>query len=142
MMGVSCGQTGGPDFALNWVSSKGLGIADPQCDEYQDDDHPYFPCADRSGRSLRIPQYTTVGSVSDQKTWLNNVGPLSACFNVYNDFYSFDWKSNKAYKWNNVGPAVGGHCILIVGYDDAIGGWIFKNSWSSAFGNNGFGYIA
>jgi C1A family cysteine protease len=142
MMGVSCAQTGGPDFALDWASSKGLGLADAQCDEYQDDDHPYFPCSDRTGRSLRIPEYTKVGSVNDQKGWLANVGPLAACFNVYRDFDSFNWASNKAYKWDGTSASRGGHCILIVGYDDNIGGWLFKNSWGAGWGNKGYGYLA
>lgn len=139
-MGVSCGQTGGPDFALDWAANKGGGVADKQCDEYHMDDQPFFPCGDRPGRTLRVPEYTSLGNVQDQKQWLVNIGPISACFNVYNDFYSWNW-SKSPYKYDGKSPLAGGHCILIVGYDDSKGAWIFRNSWGSWWGVNGYGNI-
>jgi hypothetical protein len=139
---ISCAQSGGPDFALSWAIDKGLGIADPQCDEWNGNDKPYFPCGDRSGRAVRLPHYTALKSVSDQKTWLANVGPITACFNIYNDWGTFNFASGKPYKWNGMGAAVNSHCFLIVGYDDNIGGWLFRNSWGSSWGMSGYGYIA
>ncbi|MBC7238101.1 MAG: C1 family peptidase, partial [Chloroflexi bacterium] len=37
---------------------------------------------------------------------------------------------------------LGGHALLIVGYDDAIGGFKFVNSWGTGYGLNGFAYLA
>lgn len=37
---------------------------------------------------------------------------------------------------------VGGHCILLVGYDDSTNYFKFINSWSSSWGIDGFGYIS
>jgi C1A family cysteine protease len=139
-MGVSCAQTGGPDFALNWAANNGGGVADKQCDEYHMDDQPYFPCGDRSGRTLRVPEYTTIGTVEDQKQWLVNVGPIAACFNVYEDFYTWNW-SEGPYKYDGKSKLAGGHCILIVGYDDKAGCWIMRNSWGTGFGVNGYGNL-
>ncbi len=36
----------------------------------------------------------------------------------------------------------GGHALLVVGYDDAIGGFQFVNSWGPGYGRDGFGYLA
>ena len=36
---------------------------------------------------------------------------------------------------------IGGHCILIVGYDDGKGVWIFRNSWGEGWGDHGYGYL-
>lgn len=35
----------------------------------------------------------------------------------------------------------GGHCVLFVGYDDAVERLTFQNSWSSAWGAKGFGFL-
>lgn len=33
---------------------------------------------------------------------------------------------------------VGGHCILLVGYDTAAGTWLLRNSWSDGWGQDGY----
>ena len=40
------------------------------------------------------------------------------------------------------GNVAGGHCISIVGYDDAAGCWMAKNSWGTGWGESGFFQIA
>lgn len=37
--------------------------------------------------------------------------------------------------------AIGGHAVLAVGYDDNLGTITFRNSWGSAWGDNGYGYL-
>lgn len=39
------------------------------------------------------------------------------------------------------GDVIGGHAVCFVGYDDNKQAFKFKNSWTSAWGNNGFGYL-
>lgn len=36
---------------------------------------------------------------------------------------------------------LGGHDVVIVGYDDVSGRWKFKNSWSAKWGDKGYGYF-
>jgi C1A family cysteine protease len=36
---------------------------------------------------------------------------------------------------------IGGHAILIVGYDDGTKRWIFRNSWGATWGDRGYGYL-
>ncbi len=40
------------------------------------------------------------------------------------------------------GSSLGGHCYCVVGYDDTKGAFKFMNSWGTAWGISGFGYIA
>ncbi|MFH1926994.1 MAG: C1 family peptidase [Chloroflexota bacterium] len=36
----------------------------------------------------------------------------------------------------------GAHALLVVGYDDAVGGFKFVNSWGGSYGCEGFGYLS
>jgi hypothetical protein len=40
------------------------------------------------------------------------------------------------------GSLEGGHCVLVVGYDENDQCWIIKNSWDTTWGMNGFGKIS
>lgn len=42
--------------------------------------------------------------------------------------------SNEAY--------YGAHAVLVVGYDDGVGGFKFVNSWGTSYGCEGFGYLS
>lgn len=39
------------------------------------------------------------------------------------------------------GQVIGGHAVMIVGYDDSTEMFKFKNSWTSSWGDRGYGYI-
>jgi hypothetical protein len=62
-------------------------------------------------------------------------GPLVAGFTVYSDFFGYH---GGVYHWDRVSPAVGGHAIVIVGYDSNEQYWIVKNSWGSYWGESGY----
>ena len=159
---VPCGQCGNPGEVLSWAQAN--AIADLDCVPWVDRDPgnragPYWnpapnacgggsmlpppawaPPFDRSGRSVRIPAYTSIGDVADQKSWLDTVGPLVVGFDVYSDFSS--WSGSTPYVKSSSATSVGGHVMLAVGYDDNLGCWITKNSWGTAFGDAGFFLIA
>jgi C1A family cysteine protease len=69
-----------------------------------------------------------------RKDYLCNNGPMTACFTVYDDFFSY---GSGVYRHVSGGRA-GGHCVLVVGYSEAEGCWICKNSWGTDWGENGF----
>ena len=52
---------------------------------------------------------------------------------VYNDFYSY---TSGVYS-HVTGSYLGGHAILIVGYDDVGKYFIAKNSWGTSWGRGG-----
>ncbi|NLH49702.1 MAG: PKD domain-containing protein [Myxococcales bacterium] len=92
-------------------------------------------CAGTASRAFHVADYGTVwGGVEAIKQALLNYGPLTASFTVYEDLkYYIDGVYQHL-----VGPMLGGHQVLIVGYDDPGQYWIIKNSWSESFGEDGF----
>ena len=43
--------------------------------------------------------------------------------------------------WKDPGTPEGGHCMLLVGYDDSKNAFKVMNSWGPEWGDNGFGWI-
>lgn len=79
------------------------------------------------------------GSEMQIKLEIYKWGPVASSIEMYSDFYEFDAK-NTIYKWNGVGPRVGGHAIEIVGWGEENGTpyWQVKNSWGKKWGDNGY----
>jgi len=147
-----CANGGWPENALNWIIDHGL--ADPDCFTWTTADIPYTPTSDRNGRTTKLSQNTRVGeesfffitlgeNIETQKRWLDNVGPLIAIFEVFEDFDYFFWHGTGVYNklftfQGNPNRSRGLHAVLIIGYDDDRRCWIAKNSWGPNGGENGF----
>jgi len=91
--------------------------------------------------NIRIRAFHKVTLTSDaaKKTYLNNVGPLVACFYVYEDFNSY-WNAGSGIYSHlpGVDSAHASHCVLVIGYDNLKKCWICKNSFGmSGPENNG-----
>jgi hypothetical protein len=158
-MGHHCCDCGNPGEALDWM--KDHAAADPGCFAWPVtasgcsgcggtggapyDNVAYTPTPDRSGRSIRIPAFISIGSVADQKKWLDAVGPITTYIDVYDDFFSYGTGvyHKQAMIGSNPNQLGGGHFMLVVGYDDNPGQncWIVKNSWGTGWGQGGFGRI-
>lgn len=143
-MGWPCkldGSDGGwPQNALDWI--KQHGVADPGCWAYQTQNRPYGPSADRAGRTVRLDSYVMLNNIQDQKNWIDQVGPVAACFTCYWDFQAYGPNSG-VYICHPASGVDGGHCIVIVGYDDTKQAWLVRNSWGTGWGMSGycwFGY--
>ncbi|MEU9450713.1 C1 family peptidase [Streptomyces sp. NPDC048277] len=61
-------------------------------------------------------------------------GSTVACMFVYQDFFSY---GGGVYR-RQTDKVAGGHCVCLVGYDDAQSCWIAKNSWGPDWGEHGF----
>ncbi|WKN45013.1 C1 family peptidase [Tunicatimonas pelagia] len=83
---------------------------------------------------LTITNYKALSNVNAIKEHIANVGPVSACFEVFGDFYSYQ---SGVYRHVS-GDSEGWHCISIIGYNDAGGYWIGKNSWGTNWGEEGY----
>lgn len=55
--------------------------------------------------------------------------------------YSNIWNAVRGVIPAKNGTIIGGHAILIVGYNDATGLFKFKNSWGRGWGDRGYGYL-
>ena len=138
--GRTCANGWWPQKAFDAFKNK--GVADEAC-------YPYANgmvkkdcsglCSNWAARVIKITGYTTLTSKpADIKACVSTKGPVSACFIVYQDFFSY---RSGIYKHVSGGQA-GGHNVTIVGYNDNPGYWICKNSWGTNWGENGFFRIA
>lgn len=80
----------------------------------------------------------TTTRVDAMKNALYAYGPIIANMRVYGDFYSY---KTGVYSYTS-GYYVGGHSVLVVGYDDLNQAFIVKNSWGAGWGEAGFFRIA
>ena len=62
-------------------------------------------------------KWITTNMINKVKRALVCHGPLAICSGIWN------------------------HCVVLVGWNDATGSWIFKNSYGANWGNNGYGEI-
>lgn len=129
-----------PSDAYNVLKDR--GTSDEACfpypvDAFNNVNPVCVACADRDARAVRITESTTLTSV-ERKNWLSNVGPCSAVFRVFDDFYSV---GNGIYSYLT-GVERGLHCVEVIGYSEADQCWICKNSWGTDWGDNGFFRIA
>jgi len=65
------------------------------------------------------------------------VSPVAGGFTVYPDFQHY---TGGVYE--NEGIETINHAVVLVGWDDALGAWIIRNSWGMGWGEYGYAYIA
>jgi len=134
--GASCGGGWWVDPALNGYMNP--GVVDEGCFPYTDHDQACGVCGDWANRVTKIGGWHKITNAAEMKTWLSTRGPLATCFTVYNDFFAY-----RSGVYTHVsGGVAGGHCVCTVGYDDAQGCWICKNSWNTTWGDAGYFKIA
>ena len=95
----------------------------------------YASCAQR-----KVSAYFNLHkNLQSWKTWLATTGPILAAFSVDS---SWDNAASNGGKIDTFHPNTvrGGHAICIVGYR-TDGRFIVRNSWGTAWGVNGFGYL-
>jgi len=135
--GASCSNGWWPVHAFEAFKAK--GVADEACFPYSAGATSCTACSDWANRATKITGYQDLtNNPAAIKDWISTKGPVSTCFYVYQDF--FNYKSG-VYKHVS-GSLAGGHCVCIVGYDDAGGYWMCKNSWGPNWGDHGWFCIA
>jgi C1A family cysteine protease len=87
---------------------------------------------------LKVTGANRLTSPQAMKQWISTRGSVIACFIVYQDFYAY---RSGVYR-HVMGDEVAGHCVEVIGYDDAAGCWICKNSWGTGWGDGGYFRIA
>ena len=106
-------------------------------------DYPYTAtdgnCSDATpgwqNEAYKVGDWGSINqSVNDLKAALNQYGPLPTAMMVYEDFMHY---KSGVYSYTS-GKKLGGHGILLVGYNDKGQYFIVKNSWSPNWGENGF----
>lgn len=149
-----CG--GWKDDALEYIMAS--GIPDEACMPYVDGNYSTgcscngeacgtnctyrtnAACSDRtcsnrcSNWSTRLKKISTTGYAGDSrdaiKTALVSKGPLAVSLRMNGSF------SNGIYRCSPDSPT--NHAVVIVGYNDAGGYWIARNSWGASWNGNGY----
>lgn len=136
--GATCETGWWPDQAYNAARDSGVTFED------------YYPytAGDQDGSTLNPDWPNRVAKVSawdalngdpgGMKEHISAYGAVSACFDVYQDFFSY---SSGVYR-HVTGDYAGGHCVTLIGYSDADACWIAKNQWGMGWGDGGFFKIA
>jgi cathepsin B len=80
------------------------------------------------------------GWVSAIQSEISINGPVATCFTIYQNFYSFFEATPTGVYTSTSGSNIGGHCVLVVGWgtQGGVDYWMVKNSWSAAWGDNGY----
>jgi parallel beta-helix repeat protein len=153
--GTCCG--GWPNIALRFIQEE--GIPDEGCMPYVDG----TGCSCSGGECQGNCNYNTGGECSDVtcsercadwqsrlvnidtsdyvpnnpqsiKEYILGKGPLSVVMGI-GSYYGGYWDGDIYRCTNDNGT---NHALVVVGYDDAGGYWIIKNSWGTDWGDNGY----
>ena len=99
---------------------------------------PEPPGLDAKAKTMRSHHYQRVRSASECCVLLYHMLPVSAAFEITEQWFS---AQNGVIRMPRPdGPIVGSHCIRIVEFDVRLG-FVFVNSWSEKWGNQGFGLL-
>jgi hypothetical protein len=132
--GSVCAGGWNPEGALDACVDP--GVADEACYPYVPGDPQGPPplCSDWQSRATRVTAWHLTTSHTDMKSWVSTRGPMVAGMSVFDDFFDY---AGGIYR-HVTGPFVGGHVVCVVGYDQAAGCWICKNSFGPHWGEQGF----
>lgn len=78
------------------------------------------------------------------KAMLTAGHPVAMAADTYTDFqnWGFSHHDDSVYSGNGQVLPHGGHCMLVVGYDDSKQAYKIMNSWGTSFGNQGFFWMS
>ena len=89
-----------------------------------------------------ITEYVSLDTNGDIKQCLHSGYPVVFGMSVYESFESPDTATTGMVQMPSTGEqCIGGHCMLICGYDDSKQCFIVRNSWGEGWGIKGYAYI-
>ncbi len=112
-------------------------------------DQPPPPGADANAVQYRIASYRSLGSepaeiLSMARRFLAlKRQPVLIGVSIYESFESRQTQTTGVIPLPNPDTEqyLGGHALLVVGYDDAQQHFIVRNSWGTGWGDHGYGYM-
>lgn len=103
---------------------------------------PAEECYDFAKTHRSIKYYRVQQTAEELKLALTHNYPVVFGFSVFSSMESEDVeKTGKVPFPSKSDSHVGGHCVLLVGYDDDTKEFKFMNSWGKDWGENGYGYL-
>ena len=103
---------------------------------------PTDSCYKEASKNKAILYKKVSRSLYDFKSCLVAGFPFVGGFSVYESFESKEVaQTGKMSMPNPSEKLLGGHAILVMGYDDELGCFIVRNSWGSKWGDKGYFYM-
>jgi len=130
--GIKCVSSIGACFEETWPYNITLFTEKPPAEAYEEAKlHPAV-------------QYERVSqSEQELKQALNTGFPVVFGFNVYETIEGEQVKKTGIIPLPRPGDSkLGGHCVLLSGYDDSKRLFQIQNSWGESWGDGGFGYMS
>jgi C1A family cysteine protease len=93
-----------------------------------------------NAKQQRLIEYRRLNSLTQIRDSVFVGCPVVAGFTLYDSFYNVDSTGIVSMPKDSE-SVIGGHCMLIVGYDDLNCRFTVVNSWGQEWGNNGICYI-
>lgn len=138
----SCGAGSYPWDALNLLVTKGecselqMNYVNGQCYTLPNNQQHVYASQRKIAAWYRVNERSTY----DIKYYLSRNLPVPVCYSMNSSFFNI---YQTGYVWNSLyGSRQGGHCVCIVGYNDATQRFKVMNSWGSGWGAGGYFYIS
>jgi hypothetical protein len=131
----SCKDGGWPKYVFEWLSSGG-GVQTEAQVPYKAKDQA---CSGQVGSYTAIAwgwvDPSNAPTVSQLKAAICKYGPVSATVDVTDAFNAYTGGVFDEVKAGQI------HAVVLVGWDDARGAWLLRNSWNTGWGENGYMWI-
>jgi C1A family cysteine protease len=87
-----------------------------------------------------IEAFTISNNIETIKEWLDKNEPIATGIPIYSNFISS--KTGIIENPNKSDKLLGGHAVIICGYNDFDERFIMRNSWGTYWGDNGYFYLS
>jgi hypothetical protein len=129
--------------ALNLLSDQGVCQLNEM--PYNENDWTSKPSATakEDAKKFRIDFWRQVNiqDIKEVKAQLAAGYPVIIGAEVSKEFINDGYAKKADFVWKEAGTSAGGHCMLLVGYDDKKSAFKVMNSWGKDWGDNGFAWI-
>jgi C1A family cysteine protease len=103
---------------------------------------PAASCYQDAKKYQAVKYQRVIQLLGQMKGCLAGGSPFVAGFSVYQSIRNSDVTKTGNIPLPRLGESLlGGHAILIIGYDDSKGVFILRNSWGDGWGSGGYGTI-
>ncbi len=129
--------------ALNVLSDQGVCQLNEM--PYNENDWTSKPsaAAKEDAKKYRIDFWRQVNiqDTKEVKAQLAAGYPVIIGADVSKEFINDGYAQKADFVWKSGGTSAGGHCMLLVGYDNKKSAFKVMNSWGKEWGDNGFAWI-
>ena len=126
-------------------SLKNNGICDEKYWEYKIENlyiKPSNEVYEKAKENYLIEAYNINNNIITIKKWLDNNEPIAIAISLYTNFMTNHSKTTGKIGMPSINDTlIGGHAVIICGYDDNTMELILRNSWGTYWGDNGYFYL-